>query len=85
MLRYLPIMVAIMLAIYCVVDMAQTESGRVNYMPKWMWFVAIVALPFAGALAWLFFGHRQGGGGGGGGEPPRGKAPDDDAEFLRGL
>lgn len=84
MVRYLPILLAMMLALYCVVDLAQTESVRVNFMPKWMWFVTIVVLPFVGPVAWLVFGHTTFGGGGGGGDP-RDSAPDNDPEFLRRL
>lgn len=85
MLRYLPILVAVMLAIYAVTDMAQTEAERVNYMPKWMWFVLIVLVPIIGPVIWLLFGRRRSGGGGGGGWDPRDSAPDNDPEFLRKL
>ncbi|WOP19049.1 PLD nuclease N-terminal domain-containing protein [Raineyella sp. LH-20] len=82
MMRYLPVLIAIMLAIYCITDLAQTDSVKVNFMPKWMWFMAIVVLPFVGGLAWLIFGRGSFGGGGGGGGDPRDQAPDNDPEFL---
>ncbi|SDB80728.1 Phospholipase_D-nuclease N-terminal [Raineyella antarctica] len=82
--RYLPILIAVMLAIYAITDMAQTDSVKVNFMPKWMWFALIVLVPFAGAIAWLVWGRRNAGGGGRGGDP-RDSAPDNDPEFLRRL
>ncbi|MCW5954031.1 MAG: PLDc N-terminal domain-containing protein, partial [Propionibacteriaceae bacterium] len=55
---------------------------RVRLMPRWLWAVAIILLPGAGAIAWLLFGRptrtpskRP--------RPPR--APDDDPDFLRNL
>lgn len=83
--RYLPILIAVMLAIYAITDMAQTETEKVNFMPKWMWFALIVLVPFVGAIAWLVWGRRSSGGGGGGGGDPRDSAPDNDPEFLRRL
>ena len=86
MARYLPILFAVMLAIYAITDMAQTVASRVNYMPKWMWFVLIVVVTLIGPVAWLVYGRRRsGGGGGGGGGDPRDWAPDNDPEFLRKL
>lgn len=85
MLRYLPILVAVMLAIYAISDLAQTDAELVNYMPKWMWFVVIIVVPFLGPVAWLLYGRRRSGGGGGGGWDPRDSAPDNDPEFLRKL
>jgi hypothetical protein len=54
-------------------------------MPRWLWATAIICLPLAGSICWLFLGRpnakslglekKQ--------DPP--KAPDDDIDFLRGL
>lgn len=84
MLRYLPIIAIVLLMIYCVVEIAQANGTRVRVLPKWGWFVAVVLLPLAGSLAWLFFGRpsREAGG------PPHHRpprAPDDDPDFLRNL
>ena len=85
MVRYLPVILIALLMIYCVVEIAQANGQQVRVLPKWAWFVAVVLLPLAGCLAWLFFGRpvsspgRQ--------PPPRQppRAPDDDPDFLRSL
>lgn len=77
-------MMMALLAIYCVVEVAQAPTYAVRRMPRWLWATAIICLPMFGPLGWLFLGrpnresrsepvHR----------PP--KAPDDDNDFLRGL
>ncbi len=72
-----------MLMIYCVVEVAQADAERVRLAPRWLWAVAIIVLPGAGAVSWLLFGRPTKP------QPPhpttRPKAPDDDPEFLRGL
>lgn len=83
--RFLPILIAIILAIYAVVDMVQTESERVALMPKWAWGLVIVLLPYLGPVSWLVFGREPRGGGGGGGDDDPVPAPDNDPEFLRTL
>lgn len=83
MLRYLPIIAIVLLMIYCVVEIAQANGARVRILPKWAWFVAVVLLPLAGSLAWLFFGRPSAGPNTPPHQPPR--APDDDPDFLRRL
>lgn len=80
--RYLPIIMMALLAIYCVVEVAQAPTYAVRRMPRWLWATAIICLPLVGPLGWLIFGRpthlsRR--------EPTRPKAPDDDNDFLRGL
>jgi hypothetical protein len=43
--------------IYCLVDIATSEGGQVRNLPKWAWFVLVLALPPVGMLLWLFFGR----------------------------
>jgi hypothetical protein len=80
--RYLPIIMMALLAIYCVVEVAQAPTYAVRRMPRWLWATAIICLPLVGPLGWLIFGRpnrlsRS--------EHTRPKAPDDDNDFLRGL
>jgi len=92
MVRYLPFLLEIALLLYTLIDCIQTDERRVRNLPKLLWTVIIVLVPFVGPIAWLL-----------GGRPPREKAgawplrppapgekrrpiaPDDDPEFLAGL
>lgn len=93
MARALPIVIAVALAIYALFDLIATPSWRVRFLPKPLWFIAIIP-PIIGPLVWIFFGSYS--------EPaptppadrppgPRGPkrdgpiGPDDDPDFLRGL
>lgn len=85
-MRFLPFIIPIVLAIYCWIELAQSDSRDVRTAPKWAWAFAIV-IPLIGPLAWLVYGRPNG-------EEPiavptpphrRQLAPDDDPEFLRNL
>jgi hypothetical protein len=77
--------IAIALTIFSIVDIILIDERRVRGLPKFLW-VAIVLLPFIGAILWLTIGRSRGENGGGtrGGER-RTVAPDDDPNFLRNL
>lgn len=83
--RYLPIVVVALLTIYCVVEVAQAPTYAVRKMPRWLWATAVICLPLAGALCWLFLGRptAESLGTKKKSDPPG--APDDDVDFLRGL
>ncbi|MDR1432308.1 MAG: PLD nuclease N-terminal domain-containing protein [Propionibacteriaceae bacterium] len=80
--RVLPLIILGLLMIYCVVEVAQSDSQRVRVAPRWLWAVAVIALPGVGSIAWLFFGRPTK-------QPPRPRqqpmAPDDDPDWLRKL
>lgn len=79
MLRVLLIVAVVMLAIYCVVELAQTKGTRVRTMPRWLWLFVVICVPVIGPFAWLFAGRPSS-------RPrPRQLGPDDDEDFLRGL
>ena len=83
--RYLPMIIVILLMIYCVVEVAQAPRFAVRRMPRWAWATVVICLPLAGAVCWLLLGRPT--------AESRGKlrrnlrptAPDDDVDFLRGL
>ncbi|MEZ5087099.1 MAG: PLD nuclease N-terminal domain-containing protein [Tessaracoccus sp.] len=79
MARVLLILAVVMLTIYCTVEVAQSRKYAVRAMPKWLWAVAVIAVPVIGPVCWLLAGRpvRE--------TPPGGRAPDDDDDFLSGL
>lgn len=84
MLKALVIVIPVVLAIYCLVQVAQSQADLVRSLPRWAWAVLIVLFPMLGSVAWLLLGRPKGR------RPPptrraRPTAPDDDPDFLRGL
>ena len=81
MIRGLLIVAVGMLTVSCVVEVAQTRTGQVRAMPRWLWAFLVICAPVVGPLSWLFFGRPSAG------TPSTrvAKAPDDDEDFLRGL
>jgi hypothetical protein len=85
-MRYLPMILLVVLAIYCWVEIALSDPLQVRQLPRSLWALVVIA-PLVGPVAWLVFGRPNGS------EvpppPPRQRprqvAPDDDAEFLRTL
>lgn len=84
MLRYLPLLIAIALTLYALIDCARTEQEAIRGLPKWGWLLIIIFIGTFGAVAYLIWGRqrRQGPGRGGKG---RVIGPDDDPDFLRNL
>jgi hypothetical protein len=82
--KALPIVVALVLLVYAFFDLYATPRVNVRHLPKMVWF-AVVFIPIAGPLLWLFLGSSPSS------QPPlppRGPGvvgPDDDPDFLRGL
>ncbi|MBB1493984.1 PLDc N-terminal domain-containing protein [Propioniciclava sp. MC1595] len=82
--RVLLVLAIVAVTVYALVEAAQTPANRTRLMPRWLWFVAIVALPVVGPVGWFAVGRPPGGGiAGPGRRPPI--APDDDPDFLRRL
>ncbi len=85
-MRFLPPILAIVLAVYAWIEIALSDSRQVRQLPRWTWAL-IVLIPIFGPVAWLAFGRPNGS------EvvrtPPRPRprvvAPDDDPDFLRTL
>jgi hypothetical protein len=74
--------VAALFYVYCVVDCAFTERMRVRGLPKAVWILVILIFPMIGGILWLVIGRARRA------NPKavkRGRAPDDDPEFLRRL
>ncbi|MDO5501887.1 MAG: PLDc N-terminal domain-containing protein [Actinomycetia bacterium] len=85
MVRVIPIVLAIALAIYALADCIQTDESNVRGIPKIWWIILIVLIAWVGPITWLIAGRERQ-------LPWQGRAqrrgpvgPDDDPDFLRGL
>ncbi len=76
--------VALVLLVYCALDVLSTPAASVRSLPKAVWFVLLVVLPLLGPLAWLYAGRPRRGATRRAAAPEPG-APDDDEDFLREL
>lgn len=86
MLKALVVVVPIVLAIYCLVQVVQSRADQVRRLPRWAWVVLVVLFPLLGSVAWLALGrpqHTQRPAPRPGRQRP--VAPDDDPDFLRGI
>jgi len=85
--RVLPVLIALAMTIYAVIDAIQTEDTRVRHLPKLVWIALILLFPWVGAIAWFVTGRQRGplNGRRGPNYPTGPRGPDDDPDFLRGL
>ena len=93
MLRFLLYAVPVVVTLYGLIDCILIPAALARSLPKWVWLIVIVLVPFFGAVAWLLTGRPsrdQVATGAPSGRAPsrRGSgpvAPDDDPTFLRKL
>lgn len=85
MLRVLVSVIPIVLAIYALVDLVQTDTERIKGLPQLAWVALIVLIPIVGPVAWLIAGKKRTGRPGRGTQPRGPVGPDDDPDFLRNL
>lgn len=98
--RVILALASIAIAIYALADCASTEEERIKGLPKIVWVLLIVFIPWVGPLAWLLVGKNRSIPGESGlkrewrqAQEARAKkqaaqrpiAPDDDPEFLAQL
>lgn len=83
--RVLPIVVAIALLVYALIDCLQTDSTRFRSLNRAAWVAIIVLIPLIGPILWLVLGKQRARPQRPTGPPPRPLAPDDDPEFLNHL
>ncbi|WP_129665457.1 PLD nuclease N-terminal domain-containing protein [Phytoactinopolyspora endophytica] len=87
MTRVLPVLVALVLAVYALIDCLQTDSSKIRSLNKVAWLAIIVLIPVVGPILWLLVAkvreprpgpvQRP--------SPPQPLPPDDNPEFLREL
>lgn len=93
MLRVLMVVVPLVLGIYALVDLIQTDEEQIKGLPKVIWVFVILLFPLLGSLGWLLAGRPTPLIGGPPGSrprirprrPQRPKGPDDDPDFLKGI
>ncbi len=94
--RFLLYAIPAIVTLYALIDAIQTSRSDVRSLPKWVWLVVIILVPFLGAVAWLIAGRQlrqvaaANPAGAGrltalGGRRRADVAPDDDPKFLRKL
>ena len=80
-----PVLVALVLLVYSVVDIVTTPRDAVRTLPKPLWLLVVLP-PLFGPAAWLLAGRPPRGAQRTGLAPPATpRAPDDDEAFLREL
>jgi len=94
-LRFLLYAVPLVVTLYALIDAILIPGSLARSLPKWLWLVLIVVIPFFGAVAWLVAGRptreQMPAGSGTLGRvvprrpAPQDPAPDDDPAFLRKL
>jgi len=87
--RFLPFLISLVLSVYALFSCIQTPDEDVPHLPKLVWIVLIVFVPFAGPIVWLLMSRTQSGGPVAVARPSkpaaRSVAPDDDPDFLKSL
>jgi hypothetical protein len=87
--RFLPFLISLVLSVYALFSCIQTPDEDVPYLPKLVWIVLIVFVPFVGPIVWLIMYRMQVARREAVVRPPkpsaRPVAPDDDPDFLASL
>ena len=69
----------VIFTVFVTVFAASASANAVRVLPKWVWVLVCLLVPFFGGLAYLTLGRPIGG------ASKKTLAPDDDPEFLREL
>ena len=89
MVRFLPFLISLALSVYALFSCIQTPDEDVPHLPKLVWIVLIVFVPFVGPIVWLLMLRTQLGRRDRAVRSPkptpRPVAPDDDPDFLKSL
>ncbi|MBI9113948.1 PLD nuclease N-terminal domain-containing protein [Sanguibacter suaedae] len=59
MLRVLAVLTAFALLVYAFSDFATSDSRDRGDIPRWLWLVIIVLLPYFGPIAWIVFSRSR--------------------------
>jgi hypothetical protein len=87
--RFLPFLISLALSVYALFSCIQTPDEDVPHLPKLVWILLIVFVPFVGPIVWLLMLRTQSVQRDTVVRPPkpsaRPVAPDDDPDFLASL
>lgn len=75
----------VIFTVFTTVFAAAADKSEVRLLPKWVWVLLCLVVPFFGGLLYLMVGRPLGKGGASGQKNRRFVAPDDDPNFLRDL
>ena len=59
MVRYLPFLISLALSIYALFSCIQTRDEDVPYLPKLIWVLLIVLVPFVGPITWILMSRAH--------------------------
>jgi Phospholipase_D-nuclease N-terminal len=86
-LRAIPLILALVLAVYSVVDVVQAERHLLRPLGRIGWLAVVLLVPILGPLVWILTGRMRESAAPAGPtsypREPRVLAPEDDPEFLR--
>lgn len=51
-------LIVIGLMVFALVDIIRREDGQVRFLPKFVWIVLVVLLPFLGSVLWFALGRE---------------------------
>lgn len=51
------------LMIFALIDIITRDEGQVRFLPKWVWLLLVVFLPFIGTVLWFAIGREYSGAG----------------------
>ncbi len=78
-MRYLPFLLYVAMTVYALADIVQQPSDNPRNLPKAVWILIVLLVPWVGSGAWILLkllggpGQRQ--------MPPAPLAPDDDPAY----
>ena len=62
MLRLLPMLLILALALFAVIDCLSRDDDEIRGLPKVLWVLVILLFPLLGSLAWFIAGRPRGAG-----------------------
>lgn len=83
LLRYLPLIIVVVLLVAALVDLIRIDPARARSLPKPVWGLIVIVIPFLGPILWFTLGREPLEPRNHGRYPDAKLAPDDDPAFLR--